>query len=240
MTYTFKRTLKKLNNRQFEEDVKNFIKYPYEFYGKNVPEMKTLAKRLHDEQNLKEFYKIFNKLWYSTNPSESSLALYTLELYKEEFDMETWNFIEPKLKDIKSWDHADIIGKEIIGAILVKLPKLEKEIFKLSKTKNLWVRRTCIISSLEPSIKNKTDLAFRMIEEYLYSPEESTKICIGNSLRDLGKEKPEQTKRFILKHIEMPLLTFNIATEKMKELRKVRKLKKLKTDKQGFFWFLKK
>ena len=58
MTYKLKRQLKKLGNKQFTEDIKKYIKSSHEFYEKRVPEMKVLAKRLHDEHSLKQFYKI--------------------------------------------------------------------------------------------------------------------------------------------------------------------------------------
>ena len=61
-------------------------------------EIRTLAKRLHEEHSLKEFYSIFNKLWKSGYHEEMSLALYTLQLYENGFDLKTWKFLKPKLK----------------------------------------------------------------------------------------------------------------------------------------------
>ena len=152
MTYRLKRQLRKLSDKQFAEDIKRFIKSPYEFYGVRVPEIRVLAKRLHEEHGLKEFYSIFNKLWKSGYHEEMSLALYTLQLYEKEFDIQTWKFLKPKLKDIKTWDQIDAISTFIIGKILVKYPKLEKEILKLSKNKDFWTRRIAIVSTL-PRIK---------------------------------------------------------------------------------------
>ncbi|MBR9705403.1 DNA alkylation repair protein [Candidatus Pacearchaeota archaeon] len=234
-----KRQLKKLGNKQFAEDIKNFIKAPHEFYGKRVPEMKTLAKRLHEEYPLKDFYKVFNRLWKSGYQGEASLALHTLQLYKEEYDLNTWKFLKPKFKEITNWDKSDILGKEIIGHILLKYPKLTKEIIRLSKTKNLWIKRMMIHATVQLAKNKNIKPALLLIEGELYNKDENIQIANGIVLRDIGKMKSEEIKRFILKHIQMPLTTFTIATEHMKELRRVRKLKKLKGDKnKGFFWRL--
>ena len=45
MTFEVKRQLKKLSDKHFAEDIKRYIKSPYEFYGIRVPEIRILAKR---------------------------------------------------------------------------------------------------------------------------------------------------------------------------------------------------
>jgi hypothetical protein len=53
--YKLKRQLKKLGNKQFAEDIKVYIKSPYEFYGVRVPELRTLAR----DYTKNILYKIF-------------------------------------------------------------------------------------------------------------------------------------------------------------------------------------
>jgi len=236
MTYKIRKQLQKLSNKQFAEDIKSYLRSTHEFYGVKVPELRTMAKRLHEEHSLKDFYKIFNRLWRSSYHEEMSLAIYALQLYKDEFDLNTWNFLSPKLKDMKSWDQVDSVSTSIIGQILLKYPKLEKEILKLARSRNLWLRRIAIVSTLPLIKKGDIKLAMKLVEMYLYDKEDYIQKATGWILREIGDKKPEFTKNFILKHIEMPQLTFSYATEHMKDLRKVRKLKKFKTDKRGF-WF---
>ena len=228
-TYQIKRQLQRLGDEQFAEDIKKYIKSPYEFYGIRVPEIRVLAKRLHEEHSLNDFYKIFDKLWKSGYHEEMSLALYTLQLYEDEFDIHTWEFLEPKLEDIKSWDQIDAVSTFIIGKILIKYPKLEKEIIRLSKSNNFWMRRIVIVSTL-PLIKNgDLKLLLRLAEDYVEDTEPYIQKATGWMLREAGKQKPEIIKKFILKHIHMPPICFSYATEReLKDLRKVRRLKKLK------------
>ena len=226
--YKIKRELKRLGDSQFAEDIKRYIKSPYEFYGIRVPEIRQLAEHLYDEHNLKDFYKVFNRLWKSNYHEEMSLALYTLQLYEEDFDLGTYNFLKPKLEDIKSWDQIDAISCFIIGKILLKNPKLEKEMMKLSKSKNFWVRRIAIVSTL-PLIKSgNIELTMKLATDYIEDTEPYIQKATGWMLREAGKIEPERVKKFILKHIHMPSIAFSYATEKMKELRKLRKIKKLR------------
>jgi len=238
MGHKLKRQLKRLGNKQFAENIKKYIKSPHEFYGINVPEIRTLAKRLHQEDNLNNFYKVFNKLWNSSYHEEMSLAIYTLQLYKDEFDLGTWKFLKPKLKDLKTWDQIDSIGTNVIGLILLNYPKLENEILKLSKSRNFWLRRLAIVSTLPLIKKGKIKLTMRLATDYLDDDEDYIKKATGWMLREVGKQKPEILKKFILKNINMNPTTFNYATEHMKDLRKIRKLKKLKKNKfRKFFLF---
>ena len=93
-----------------------------------------------------------------------SLALYALQLYEDDFNIETWKFLKPKLKNIKSWDQIDAVSLFIIGKILLKYPRFEKEIFKLSKSRDFWLRRIAIVSTL-PRIK-KGDILGKIARRY--------------------------------------------------------------------------
>ena len=238
MTYKLKRPLKRLGNKQFTEDIKTFINSSHNFYSEKVPELKTLAKRLHQEHSLKKFYPVFNKLWKSGYQGEKSLAIYTLRLYKEEFDSSTWRFIKPKLKDIKSWDQADSFAKDILGNLLLKIPSLDKEILKLSKSKNLWFKRIAIISTHQ-LIKQKqnTKLAIHLADSYIKESHHEIQKAIGLKIKEISLHKPEIAKKFILKHPTMKDSTFKLATENLKELRKTKKIKKLgQNNSRWFFW----
>ena len=237
MTYKLKRQLKRLNDKQFAEDIKRYLKSPHHFYGIKVPEIKTMAKKLHEEHSLKEFYKTFNRLWDSGYHEERSLAIYALEFYEDEFDFSTWEFIKPKLKDINSWDQVDAISSNIIGKIMIKYPELEQEIWKLSRSKDFWMRRMAIVSTLSKIKKGDVKMTLELTEKYLQDKEPYIQRATGQMLREAGKKKPEIVKRFILKHINMPYLIYENKTEKeLKELRKVRKVKRLKEDKRGFLF----
>lgn len=214
--------LKKLGDKQLFEDIKKYIKSSHIFYETRVPELKVLASRLHEEYSLNEFYKIFNKFWNSGISKESSLAIHTLQLYNEEFDMKTWKFILEKLKEIKSWDKIDSIAINIVGEILAKNPVIEKEILKNVNGKNPWLKRMAILSTIPKIRKKDVNLAVKIIESHLYDKGEDFQKAVGITLKEIGNQKPELLRRIISKNPNMPIKTFLYATENSRELRAIR------------------
>ncbi|VVB78280.1 DNA alkylation repair enzyme [uncultured archaeon] len=227
MIYKSKKQLQRLSNKQIFEDVKKYIKTSHTFYETRIPELKVLAKRLHEEYSLSEFYKVFNKLWNSGHNEERSLAIHTLQLYKEDFNIETWKFIKTKLKEIKSWDKVDIVSLNIIGEILCKTKKMEQELIIMAKSKNIWFKRMAVISTIPVVKKEEIDFPLTILQMCLYSKEEQIQTAVGMVLKEINEVKPVVAKKFILKNIQMPIITFSIATENNRELRKLRDVKKI-------------
>ncbi len=236
MVYRTEKKLKKLDDKQILEDIKKYIKFSHSFYESRVPELKILAKRLHEEYSLREFYNVFNKFWISGSARQMSLAIYTLQLYKEDFDLMTWRFIKQKLREIKSWDKIDSISLNIIGEILIKNPEIGIEIIKIARTKNIWIKRAAIISTIPLVRKRDFRIAFEIINEHLYDKGEHTQKAIALILREIGDQKPEALRRYIKDNINMPITTFFTATENHKELRNLRELEKEIKVNKFTFW----
>jgi 3-methyladenine DNA glycosylase AlkD len=221
--------LKKLNNKQILEDIKRFVKNHHEIYTPRLPDLKILAKRLHEEHDLENFYKVFNKLWKGSH-EERLLSLYTLQLYKQDLNLKTWDFLKPKIKDIKSLDHADNLAL-VLGFIHLNYQTFDKEIVFLAKSHNLWSRRIALISLIPMIKEGKIDFAVTILPITLYAHDESTQKSNGIVLKELSIKNPEIAKRIILKEHNLPENTFMIATENLKELRKIKKFKKLDSNK---------
>ena len=215
MEYEIKRKLVRLNNRQCVDDIKKYIKYSYYFYHTKVPEIMILAKKLHEEYDLKSFYKIFNKLWKSGYHNSRVLAITSLKMYKEDFNLETWVFLKPKLKEIRGLDKVDSIGSDILGNIVLRYKELESEIITLSKNKNLWLRRMALVSSI-PLIRQKDfKLAINLIKMHMNESEEPLQKTIGLLLKEIGDQDPELLRIFLIKNRNLPKTTFYSATENM-------------------------
>ncbi len=226
MVFKTAKKLKRLENKQLLEDIKKFIKYSHTFYETQVPELEVLAKRLHQEYSLKEFYGVFNKFWKSGRAREMSLALYTLQLYKDDFDLITWGFIKQKLREIRSWDKIDSVAIHIMGEILIKNPVISRELINFSRGKNLWFKRAAIMSTI-PLVKDKDfRLALEVIDQNLYDKSEHIQKAIGIVLKEIGEIKEDVLRRYIKDNINMPVTVFFVATENHKELRNLRESNK--------------
>lgn len=231
-----RRQLKTLGSEEFLGDVKQFIRGSHDFYRDKNPEIKVLARRLHDEYGLREFYKVFNRLWKSGYHNERVMAVYALRMYEENYDKDTWKFLIPRLKEIKDFDEAERIGR-IIGHIIIRYPDLKREILKISNRRNVYYRRIALATCF-PLIKEKDwEYIFGLIGKRLEDKEENIQEINGWILREISDKNKTIVKKFILKNITMPKITFDIVSEDLKDLRKVRKLKKLDSRKvSGISW----
>ena len=230
-----RKRLKKLDSREFFGDVKQFIMGGHDFYKEKNPEIETLAKRLHDEYSLREFYKVFNKLWNSGYHNERVLAVYALKNYSKNFDKDTWKFLIPRLKEIKDFDEAERIGK-IVGDIALKYPSLKREINKIANKRKVYYRRIAL-SVCFPLIKVKDwNFIFSLIKNRLNDKEKNIQELNGLLLKEISKKNKTLVKRFVLKNINMPKITFDIVSEDLEDLKKVRKLKKLDGRVRWFGW----
>lgn len=216
--------LNKLSNKNLLSDIKQFIRNSHEFYDKKNPEIKTLANRLYQEYNLKDFYNVYNKLWSSGYHNERVLSVSALELYKEDYDKETWRFLIPKLSEIKDFDEADKIGI-IIGEMTIKYPALKREIYKISNRRNMYYRKIALSSCL-PLIKFKDwNFIFRIIQNRINDKEDNIKEFNGLLLNEISNKNKTIVRKFVLKNMNMPNITFDIVSDNFKDLKKKRKIK---------------
>lgn len=215
--------LNKLSNKNLLTDVKQFIRNSHEFYDKKNPEMKTLANRLHQEYDLKDFYNVYNKLWSSGYHNERVLAINALELYRDNYDKETWKFLIPKLSEIKDFNEAEKIGV-IIGEMTIKYPALKKEIYKIANRRNVYYRKIALSSCL-PLIKIKDwNFIFGIIQNRINDKEDNIKEFNGFLLNEIVKKNKTIIKKFMIRNINMPNVTFNIVSNNFKDLKKRRNI----------------
>ena len=224
----FIKRLQKIPQTELLFDIKTYIKNTHGFYQHKVPEMNVMADKLHKEYSLNEFYSVFSRLWRRSN-GERSLAIHTLELYHDAFDVNTWNFLRLKLQQIKSFDETKCMG-DIISFIYIKNPSLKKEIIALSENKNIWVKRIGLLTIYHVVKQKKNEdnnLLIKVITNNISDVNEDIQIINEYLLTTIGKSKKDFLKKFILKNKNMPDLLFSMLTRKKKHLRKIRKLKKL-------------
>ena len=221
-----RKQLKTLRGKEFFGDVKQFIRGSHDFYKDKNPEIKTLAKRLHEEYALVDFYRVFNRLWKSGYHNERVMAVYALRMYKDDYNQDTWKFLIPRLKQIKDFDEAERIGR-IIGHIVVRYPSLKKEIIKMGGRRNVCYRRIALASCFPIIVKKDWDFIFGLVGKRLNDREENIQELNGWLLKEISKKNKTIVKRFVLKNIGMPQVTFDIVSDNFRDLRKVRKLKKL-------------
>ncbi len=211
-----------LSNPERAVQSKKYLKSPYTFYGIQVPQIRKIAKK-YKNLDINEVYNLFSHLWNSGNHEEMSFAIFLLQNYKKQFNLETWNFIKFRLEKLKTWDHVDALSSWILGPILEQDISLANEIKQMAVSRNPWIRRTSIVSTYPLIKKNKIELTLRLAEILIHDPDIYVQKGTGWMLREAGKKQRITIREFILIHLDMKPYAFSYATEKMPELRQIRK-----------------
>jgi 3-methyladenine DNA glycosylase AlkD len=95
------------------------------------------------------------------------------------------------------WDYVDDIADRI-GMILANSPRsMRSKMLSWSRSRNMWKRRTAIISQL--ALKERTDvkLLYACIEPSLASGEFFLRKAIGWALRQYARTNPREVARYV-------------------------------------------
>jgi len=210
--------LQKLANSEVAFQSKNYLKSPFQFYGIRVPILREISKKFKNLE-IYDTYNLFDELWNSGYHEEMSLAIFILAFQNKKFDIETLKFLFPRLEKIKTWDHADYVASDILGKMLLENSWMNSELWKMSDSKNPWIRRISIVSNIWAIKKGKIELVFKLAEKLAYDENIFVQKGTGWMLRECGKKERLSARNFVLMHLDMKPAAFSYATERMKELK---------------------
>jgi 3-methyladenine DNA glycosylase AlkD len=115
----------------------------------------------------------------------------------EKVRKQIYNFYLKNIKSVNNWDLVDLSAPNIIGTYLVDKPK--KILYKQAKSKNLWLRRISIVSSLAFIQKGDCRATFEIAKILLTDKEDLIQKAVGWMLREVGKRVSKQDLEKFLK-----------------------------------------
>jgi len=117
---------------------------------------------------------------------------------------------------INNWDLVDLASYKVVGSYLFDFGKPRKVLYKLARSKNLWERRTAIVSTLYFIGKGDLDDAFEIAELLLKDDQDLIHKATGWALRFAGDKDSLRLSKFLEKHAAtMPRTALRYATEKL-------------------------
>ena len=120
---------------------------------------------------------------------------------------------------INNWDLVDRSAPYVIGGYLFDKPR--KILYKLARSKNMWERRTAIVSTFYFIRKGQVDDTFKIAEILLHDKEDLIHKAIGGWIRAAGGKSPKQLIEFLDKHAAvMPRTALRNAIEKFDKKKK--------------------
>ena len=185
-----------------------------------------LAKEFKDT-NLKEVEKLLDNPFYEVRMGAVSIM---------DFQARDKKITEPQKKAlydlyigrhdrINNWDLVDRSAPYVVGGYLNNKPR--KILYKLAKSKNLWERRTAIVSTY--FFIRQDDLAdtFKIAELLVTDKEEMIQMAVGSWIREAGKRDPRLLLAFLDKYSKkMPRLMLRYSVEKLSKTQKEKYLAK--------------
>ncbi len=133
-------------------------------------------------------------------PAERLKALY--ELYIDRHDR------------VNNWDLVDRSAPYVVGGYLADKPR--NILYKLARSKNMWERRTAIVSTFYFIRKGEIDDTFKIAEILVNDKEDLIHKAVGGWIREAGKRDPQRLLKFLDKHAAtMPRTALRYAIEKL-------------------------
>jgi 3-methyladenine DNA glycosylase AlkD len=115
---------------------------------------------------------------------------------------------------INNWDLVDRSAPYVIGGYL--FDKSRAPLYKLAKSKNVWERRTAIVSTYFFIRQNEIEDTFQLAEMLANDKHEAIHKAVGSWVREAGKRDNQMLLNFIEKHLPvMPRVMLRYATEKL-------------------------
>lgn len=122
---------------------------------------------------------------------------------------------------INNWDLVDRSAPYVVGGYLMDKPR--KVLYKLAKSKNLWERRTAIVSTYFFIRQGDTEDTFKIAELLVNDKEDLIHKATGGWIREAGKKDPKRLLEFLDKYAStMPRVLLRYAVEHLPKAQRVK------------------
>lgn len=218
---TAKKFITQLSSLKSAAELKNVQRYfrdanaTNKFLGVRMASIFALAKQFA-EMPLNEIEKLIQSEYYEARMGAVSIMDFqarnkktTNAKRKGLFDL----YIQQH-KHINNWDLVDRSAPYVVGGYLFDKPR--KILYKLAKSKNVWERRTAIVSTYYFIRQNDLSDTFHIAELLLDDPHDLIHTAAGSWIREAGKRDKLALVEFLDNHAKsMPPAMTRCAIEKL-------------------------
>ncbi|MCM3713835.1 DNA alkylation repair protein [Halalkalibacter oceani] len=215
--HDFIKELEKQRNEQNVEKMKRFFKSSDPdtlCLGLNMRTVFQLAKQFIG-MPLSEIEKVLESPYYEVRMGAVSIMDYQAKQKKLSNDERKalFDLYIRRHERINNWDFVDRSAPSVVGIYLLDKPR--DILYELAHSKNLWERRTAIVSTYAFIKKGEIEDTFKIAELLINDQEELIQKAVGSWIREAGKKNNHALKHFLDKHAAtMPRVTLRYAIEK--------------------------
>jgi 3-methyladenine DNA glycosylase AlkD len=121
---------------------------------------------------------------------------------------------------INNWDLVDRSAPYVVGGYLFDKPR--DILYKLARSKNMWERRTAIVSTYFFIRQGQLDDTFNIAEILVNDPEDLIHKAVGGWVREAGKKDRKRLVQFLDKHeAAMPRVMLRYASEHLNKQKRL-------------------
>ncbi|MBA4055516.1 MAG: DNA alkylation repair protein [Marivirga sp.] len=219
---TAKQFIEALSAMQSEMELKNVQRF---FREINNVENKFLGVRMGDifklagefkDMSLAEIEKLLESKYYEARMGAVSIMDFQARNKKttEERKKQLFELYINNHDRINNWDLVDRSAPYVVGGYLWDKPR--KILYKLARSKNVWERRTAIVSTYFFIKKGDIKDTFQIAELLLNDKHDLIHKAVGSWIREAGKKDSKMLLSFLDSHAgKMPRAMIRYAVEKL-------------------------
>jgi 3-methyladenine DNA glycosylase AlkD len=199
------------NARFFREESPNKNK----FLGVRMGDLFALAKEFR-AMDVKEIEKLLQSDFYEGRMGAVSIMDFQAREKKvtDEKKKALFDLYIKRHSNIDNWDLVDRSAPYVVGGYLADKPR--KILYKLAKSKNVWERRTAIVSTYFFIRQDDISDTFKLAEILVDDEHDLIQKAVGSWIREAGKRNKKMLTDFLDKHAAtMPRTMLRYAIEKL-------------------------
>jgi 3-methyladenine DNA glycosylase AlkD len=184
-----------------------------EFMGVRMGQVFALAKEFID-MSLVEIEKLLESPVHEVRAGAVSIMDFQARSKKtpESRKKELFDLYIRRHDRINNWDLVDRSAPHVVGGYLFDKPRAF--LYKLARSKNVWERRTAIVSTYYFIRQGEIDDTFQIAEMLLHDKHDLIQKATGGWLREAGRRDRQKLLRFLdVQAATMPRTTLRYAIE---------------------------
>lgn len=204
------------DNARFFKDQNDSTK----ILGIRMSELFALAKEFKP-MPLHEIEKLLNNDYYEARLGAVSIMDFQARDKKtpETTRKQLYELYIKKHHCINNWDLVDRSAPYVVGGYLYD--KSRNPLYQLAKSKNIWERRTAIVSTYYFIRQDDLNDTFKIAALLVNDKEELINMAVGSWIREAGKRDKPRLLAFLDEHAAtMPRVTLRYAVEKLDKKQK--------------------
>lgn len=185
------------------------------FIGVSVPELRKLGREYYARLSLADIEHLLKSEIHELRCVALIILCKQFQLGDKVIRRRIFDGYLRNIDRVNNWDLVDISAPIIVGGFLYG-GKDRALLYKFAKSKQLWLRRISIISTLFFIRKGDFEDTLQVAKILLADSEDLIHKAVGWMLREVGKRNKAELRRFLVLHgAVMPRVMLRYSIEKM-------------------------